>query len=125
MSISELCVGDIVKKRTKSLSVGTYGGDAGTWSESSTEVDCRVEELSASEVERFAARGMMVTHRVYFASDVVLTNANALHWIERNGVARDVYLQVQGYRMQTNPTGDLELWIVEANAITSRNDQAD
>mgnify|MGYP000852566307 CR=1 FL=1 len=125
MSIASLCTGDTVVKLTKSTPsvVSAYGGDPGVFAGSGG-IDCKVEELSASDVAAFSARGMTVSHRVFFSTDQSLSPKHNLHWTATNGneTACDVTLNVEGYYQQHSPRGNLKLWIAMCKSMTQRGD---
>lgn len=116
MSVESMATGDTVFVNTKTHSVGTIGGNTGSWNADSGDgIDCRVEQLDAEEDLMAAAQGQRITHRVYFATDRSLTNTTRLHWTKTNGnsLTIDRYLKVEDYYWENSPDGSLLMYIAD------------
>ena len=115
MSIEEMCTGDTVFPNARTSSIGALGGDAGTYAaDASAGIECRVEEASAHESLSYSAKGMVISHLVYFSTDVALSGKHRLHWTltDDNQVAlTGIYLYVKAYYKENSPDGDLVMWI--------------
>ena len=126
MSIRTLARGDTVFVNAATDANQTYGGARPTWAaDSGSGVICRVESLSASEINKYNANGQTVSHRVYFATDQALApNKHRLHWTKTAGnrVTVDKYLRVTGYYEENNPRGTRRLFVCECNYEAERAD---
>lgn len=124
MSIKSMCRGDTVFKNTFTHGAGALSNKGGTWSsDSGSGLACRVEDLSASDIAKYDARGLSVTHRVYFSTDPVLSvNSSRLHWTKTDGnrTTVDKYLRITGEEHENNPRGRLVLFVFTANYEAER-----
>ena len=115
MSIEDLCRGDLVFVNARTSAVGSLGGEAGSWAaDAGAGVECRVDSMSASEVAKWAAKGMSVSHEVFFSSEQSLSGKYRLHWTKTDNLETTLssrYLYVEGYYHENNPEADLRLWI--------------
>jgi len=119
-----MCTGDRVFVNARTSSLGALGGDTGTYaSDSGSGVECRVESLDASEILEYSAKGMRVSHTVYFASDQALDGSHRLHWTATNGLGTvvDRHLYVQAYYQENSPDGSLQLFIAICDWKDTRN----
>lgn len=121
--LEDLCKGDLVFVQARTSSVGAMGGDGGSWaSDSGAGIECRVDELSASEIAKYSAAGMAVTHTVMFLQNPSLGVKDRLHWTKTNGLKTaisDRYLHVQGQFREGDPFGRLQYWVVATRLETT------
>ena len=80
------------------------------------DVKCLVQEMDSREQLEYAARGLSVTHDVYFAADPEVTSKHRLLWEGK-------YLRVHGAYKEGRP-GEFFLWIVQAEWVQTRPEPA-
>jgi len=114
MSIQDLCDNDTIVKQTETATTGTSFGVAESYADTAT-LDCLVQEMSADEILQYAARGMEVTHFVYFSTDPGISNQHRLKW------SGERFLRVRGAFKEGRP-GESLLWIVLAEEVTTRHE---
>jgi len=127
MSIKTMTRGDTVFINAMTQSnTDAFSNKGRSWAaDSGTGVACRVETLSASEVQKYRAQGMSLSHRVYFSADQSLSvNDHRLHWTKTNGNRDTIskYLRVKGAYIENNPRGRLKLYVVDCDQETERRD---
>jgi len=112
MSISALCNHDEIAVQTLTATTGASMGVQYTVSSSTTK-RCLVQELSGIEIQSYAARGLEVSHELFFSSNPSIGRNHRI-------VYEGDYLEVKGVFKEGRPGGDL-LWIVAANHQTTRD----
>lgn len=124
--LADLLRGDLVFVNRRASSVGSLGGDAGSWSaDSGAGIECRVDEMSASEIAKYAADGMTVSHSLGFLSEPSLDVSCRLHWTKTNGLRTSLtgrWMHVQGIYREGDPGGETQYWVVVASLETTRGD---
>lgn len=90
------------------------------------------QELDGREAMLYAARGMNITHRAFFSSDVKLSTRHRLTWGglpgglttgNNAGQPNNGYLRVHAYYKRGRPGDDL-LWVAELELVTTRMETA-
>ena len=65
MSLAALIGEDVITVQRQTASKDSSGGVARTWTDTYVDVPCRVEDASASAMQIYAMRQMVVTHRLF------------------------------------------------------------
>ncbi len=122
MSIEDLCKGDVVVVQKATHTLGTSGGDVRTWANVATK-DCRLQSISAAEVQKYDARGTRIGAQVLFATDPGASVDYRLKHVKRNGV---VLSQPDYYRVlavsDDNNGSDQIVWTVTCEFETTRGE---
>jgi len=131
MTIASICVGDTVVVQTGTPTRGAAGGVSYAYTDGST-IDCRVDTPGGSESTKYEAREARYTHCVMFASNPGIhdpanqTTKYRLKWTKTQGNSRTFsspkYLQVLDAYEENNPSGDLQLWIVDCEEEIGEKD---
>ena len=122
MSIEDLCYGDVVVVQKPTHTMGASGGDVRTWSDIATK-DCRLQSISAAEVQKYDARGSRIGAQVFFSADPGVSVDYRLKHIKRNGTAltTPAYYRVL-VSDDDNNGSDLMLWTVTCELETTRGE---
>lgn len=122
MSVESLCTGDIVIKQTAANTRGPSGDSVRTYSDTAT-LNCLIQTVSASESQKYLAKGSRFSHYVFFSADPSLTVNHRLKWTSRAGatLATPIYLRVLDCYPEGRPGEDL-LWVADCEYETTRSE---
>lgn len=112
MSLESLCNQDVITVQTETATTGASFGNTVSLGAASV-IRCLVQEMGASEILKYQAQGVEVSHELFFSTDPSITKQQRITW---NGTK----LEVKAYYKEGRPGKNL-LWIVIANAITTRD----
>lgn len=125
MPIATLCKGDSVVVQAATTTRGASGGQSRAFADGAT-LDCLVQTPGAAEVRDYAARGMRLTHWVFFSADPGLTTNDRLKWVTRRNVALStpIYLRALDCYPEGRPgsAGSDMLWVADCEQVTSRGE---
>lgn len=113
MSIESLCDQDTITVTPQTATTGTSMGVVYADGTAST-LRCLVHELTASETQDYQARGIAVTHQIFFSSDPNIDRTDRLT------TSDGTKLEVTGAYKEGRP-GESLLWIVLGNSKTTRD----
>lgn len=131
MSIASLCTGDTVTLQLQTTTQGSSFGSSITYAAvtGKTNINCRVDNPSASESLKYKSRAESFTHRVFFSADLGIQNNGPeyrLKWTKSNGNKTTLspvrFLRVVDYNRHFDPSGRLNLWYADCNEETARQD---
>lgn len=111
MSIESLCSKDSITVTPRTATTGASFGVAYTLGTPRT-VSCCVQELDSEDRMDYMARGLKVTHQLFFSSDPSISDRDEITY------GGDT-LSVTGAYKEGRP-GDSLMWIVLANSLATR-----
>lgn len=123
MTLEFMCSGSLVERLQKNHQVGELGGDTLTFT-STGGLACNAQTMSAQEAKQYDARGERRMWNLYFPQDPDLTPDQwvRLTWQQGRTLPAPKLLHVLASEFEGNPEGDLALWVVRCEEITTRFD---
>jgi hypothetical protein len=112
MSLEDLCSRDTVTVTPQTATTGTAFGVTYT-DGTPRSVSCCAQELDSKEILDYSARGLNVTHQLFFSADPSISNTDKLTYGGNT-------LQVKGAFKEGRP-GETLLWIVLAESLPTRD----
>lgn len=117
MSVAEMATGHFVDIQVQSSEVDDSWSVVESFTNVAAGVECLVQEMDSREQLEYAARGLSVTHDVFFAADPQVDATNRLKWGDR-------YLRVRQSYKEGRP-GEFFLWVVQAEFVATRPEPAE
>lgn len=124
MSLDQMCSGSSVDRLQKSHAIGPLGGDQQTFT-STGALECNAQTMAADQARQYDAKGERRLWSLFFSSDPSLTPDQ---WVrltrqQNRDLTTPKILRVLAGEFEGNPEGDLALWIVHCDEITTRFDE--
>ena len=121
MSVEEMCQGSTIVRQDQTHTVGASGGDAAVPTDGDS-FDCNFQEMSGDESQLFDARGERSLFTAFFAEDPGFTVDSRAKLTVRSNVtlATPLLLKVIGTEFESDPEGELKMWIVYLEDVTQR-----
>lgn len=118
-----MCSGSSVDRMQRTHAVGALGGDQDSFA-STGALECNAQTMTADQARQFDANGERRLWSLFFSSDPDLTPDQ---WVrltrqQNQTLATPKILRVLASEFEGNPDGDLALWIVHCDEITTRFD---